>query len=382
MFTLKKKNYFISLILVFILGAGSCFGIFYLTGTGKNLFSDESDDYSRLSEMEEYLKANYYEPITDSAITTGLYKGLFASPGDPYTMYYTKEEFEQVSADAHGENSGIGVVMQGSKDDLIEIIQVIDSAPAKAAGVKVGDKLISVDGEEFTGTQTAEAAMKARGKAGTKVEIKVLRDDKELSFTITRDNFINPSVSSKLLDGNIGYISISTFNDNTSEDFKVALEKFENQKVKGLIVDIRNNVGGVVSQGVDIADMLLDKAEIAYAENNKKEKEIYTTEDGKTSLPYVLLINENSASTSEILAVGIKENKGGALVGETTYGKGVIQKLEQFKEGDGARITIMQYFSASGRPINNVGVAPDYKVKMSSDSKTDTQLEKAKNLLK
>ena len=379
---LKKKNYIITLILVFILGAGSCFGFLYFSGAGKNILNENNSRYARLPEMEEFLKANFYKEITDSAINTGLYRGLFSAADDPYTVYYTKEEFEQVSGEAHGENSGIGVVMKGSEDGSpIEIIQIIEGAPAEASGMKEGDRLISVDGEEFTGTQTVEAAAKARGEAGTEVEIKINRNGKEHVFNIIRENFINPSVSAELIDDNIGYIWISAFNDNTANDFKEELNNFEDQKVKGLIIDLRNNVGGIVTQGVEIADLLLDEADLAYAMNNRDEKQVYSTKDGKTDLPYVLLVNENTASTSEILAVGVKENNGGPLVGTTTFGKGLIQKLQQFRDGDGVRITIMQYFSASGQPINDVGVEPDYKVKEDPESGKDVQLEKAKNLL-
>ena len=381
MLSIKKVNYFITLIVVFILGTGICFGALTLTDTGKSLVSEDYEQFGRVKELEAYLKENYYEDITDEEISAGLNRGLFSSPGDPYTVYYTKEEFDEVNESAHGENSGIGVVMQGSKEDLIEIISLVKGGPAEAAGVKEGDKLISVDGEDFGGTQSAEAASKARGEAGTDVKIKVLRNGKEITFDITRDNFINPSVSSETIDGNIGYINVSTFNDNTAEDFRSALTEFEEQKVKGLIIDVRNNVGGIVSQGVGIADMLLDEAEIAYAENNKKEQEIYKTESGKTSLPYVLLVNGNSASTSEILAIGVKDNDGGDIVGEKTYGKGLIQSLQKFDRGDGARITVMQYFSASGKPINEVGVEPDYVVKMDTGAKKDIQLDKAKELL-
>ena len=383
MFTIKKRNYIISLILVFILGVGACFAAVTVFGgsTVTNVAGNDRKAYKRISEMEKYLKENYYKDVTDGAIAEGLYRGLFSSVRDPYTIYYSKEEYEQVTEEAHGENSGIGVVMQENKDNLIELIKIIEGAPAEGAGVKEGDILIAVDGQEFTGGQVSDAATKARGEAGTSVKITVLRGKKTLDFEITRANFINPSVSSEVIKNNIGYISVSTFNDNTAEDFKKVLNDLEQKKVKGLIIDIRNNVGGIVSQGVEIADMLLDESEIAYAQNNKGEKDVYTTESGKTDLPYVLLINENSASTSEILAVGIKENKGGALVGTTTYGKGLIQKLEQFKAGDGVRITIMQYFSASGQPINNIGVKPDYKIKMDVDSKTDIQLEKAVSLL-
>lgn len=385
MLNIKKRNYIISLILIFILGIGSCFAFMELTGFGNskitNISKEERKVTKRLSEMEEYLKENYYKDVTDSAIAIGLYRGLFSAVEDPYTMYYTKEEFEEVTDEAHGSNSGIGVVMQANSDGYIEIIKVVEDAPAKAAGVKAGDYLIAVDGQEFNGTQTVEAAGKARGEAGTKVTITILRNGKTKDIEVTRANFINPSITTKTLKNNIGYIAISTFNDNTSDDFKSALNEFENKNVSGLVIDVRNNVGGIVTQGVEIADMLLDEGEIAYAENNKKEKEVYKTTNGKTSLPYVLLINENSASTSEILAVGIKENKGGSLVGTKTYGKGLIQKLEQFDEGDGARITIMQYFSASGKPINNVGVKPDYEVKIDKSTKSDIQLKKALEVL-
>lgn len=383
MFKIKKQNYVISLILVFVLGIGSCLGFMYFTGSNINgLDTEDAQIYKRLGEMESYLKDNYYKDITDSAIEAGLYKGLFSSVNDPYTIYYTKEEFTQVTEEAHGENSGIGVVMQGNSDNLIEIINVIEDAPAQGVGVKKGDILISVDGEEFDGTQVSEAATKARGEAGTKVKITVYRDGKNLDFEITRANFINPSISHEMKDNDIGYIAITTFNDNTSDDFKDALEDLEEKGAKSLVIDVRNNVGGIVSEGVEIADMLLDEGVIAYAENKAGEKDYYKTTDGKTSLPYVLLINENSASTSEILAVGIKENKGGSLVGTKTYGKGLIQKLQEFNEGDGVRITIMQYYSSLGKPINNVGVTPDYEVKMDNGAKEDIQLNKAISLLK
>lgn len=383
MFTIKKKNYFISLIIIFVLGIGSCLGFLYITGSGiSGINNEDYKTYQRLGEMEKFLKDNYYLDVTDSAIETGLYRGLFSSVEDPYTVYYTKDEFTQVTDEAHGDNSGIGVVMQNNSDNLIEIINVVENAPAESVGIKKGDILVSVDGEEFDGSQVSEAATKARGEAGTEVKITVYRNGKTLDFDITRANFVNPSVSSEMMDGNIGYIAVTTFNDNTAEDFRAALDELEDNNAKGLVIDVRNNVGGIVTQGVEIADMLLDKSEIAYAENNKKERETYKTSDGKTSLPYVLLVNENSASTSEILAVGIKENKGGPLVGTTTYGKGLIQKLQQFDAGDGVRITIMQYYSASGKPINKVGVEPDYQVEMDSDSKEDVQLNKAISLLK
>lgn len=383
MYNIKRKNYFISLIVIFILGFCSCFAVLKIINVD---FSGEkksqiASKYSRLEEMESYLKDNYYTGISDSAIETGLYKGLFSSVEDPFTVYYTEDEFKKINEETHGENSGVGIVMQANQDNLIEIIEVIDNAPAQVAGIKSGDILTAVDGKAFDGTQTNEAATKARGEAGTDVEISVLRGIKEMDFTLKRANFINPSISHKELDENIGYIRISTFNDNTSEDFKAAVEEFEQKKVEGMVIDLRNNVGGIVSQGVEIADVLLDEAELAYAENNKKEKEEYKTGDGKTDIPYVLLINENTASTSEILAVGVKDNNGGPLVGTKTYGKGVIQKLEQFKEGDGARITVMQYFSPEGQPINKVGVKPDHEVKLDKNSKKDKQLDKAIELL-
>ncbi len=221
-----------------------------------------------------------------------------------------------------------------------------------------------------------------RGKPGTKVDIVVLRGEEELDFSITRANIVMQSVRSEMLDGNIGYIRISSFEEKTAEDFKQQVRDMEIKRVKGLVIDLRDNGGGLVESSVQIADLLLDEGVVTYTEDRKGEKEYYKAKAGKTDLPYVILVNGGTASASEILTAAVKDHKGGKIVGTNTYGKGIIQSIEQLSNGDAVKLTIMQYFSPNGSVIHKVGIKPDVEVEALATDTTDKQLEKAVELLK
>jgi len=348
------------------------------------------DPFARVKQLEQYLKENYYKPITDGAIETGLLRGLFTSPGDPYTIYYTKEDFDQTMEKTHGELSGVGLTLMPNDDDVIEVLSVVPGSPADKAGIRKGDLLLTVGGTVYSGAQLTEAVEAARGEPGTKVDIGISRDGKAKDYTITRSVFVTPTVAREIMKNangaRIGVISVSSFNDNTAEDFETALNYMNSNNVRGIVIDVRNNAGGLVEQAVEMADMLLDKGVICYAEDGKGEQSPYETKDGKvTDLPYAVIIDGTSVSAAEIFALGVKANDGGRLVGQTTYGKGLIQKLERFDAGDGARITIMQYVTPSGDPVNGVGIAPDDAVVQPEDAEigtpSDAQLQKALDLL-
>jgi carboxyl-terminal processing protease len=340
----------------------------------------------RMERLSKYLKDNYYRPVTDGAIETGLLRGLFMSPGDPYTIYYTEDEFKATMENTHGELSGVGMTLTVNADGIIEVVDVLDGSPARKAGVRAGDLLLSVDGTAYSGAQLAEAVEAARGEPGTKVVIGINRGGDMISYTMTRSVFVTPTVSHEIMKnnagGDVGYIHVTSFNDNTAADFQAALKAVNESEARGLVVDVRNNAGGLVDKAVEMDDMLLDEGVICYAEDGKGNRTEYAAEDGRdTDLPYAVLIDGTSVSAAEIFALGVKAGGGGKLVGETTYGKGLIQKLEKFDEGDGVRITIMQYITPDGEPVNGVGIAPDVAVKQPESAergtRSDAQLQKA-----
>jgi carboxyl-terminal processing protease len=351
---------------------------------GDEVVSAESIE--RIEALGRYLKDNFYRPISEGAIETGLLRGLFTAPGDPYTVYYTKEEFEETMEKTHGELSGVGLTLMSNEDGFIEVVGVIEDSPAYKAGIQAGDLLLTVDGKGYTGAQLTEAVEAAHGEAGSEVVIGVSRDGRKKDYTITRSVFITPTVAHEFMKTaagvDVGYIRVSSFNDNTAADFAAALEAVGEGGARGVVIDVRYNAGGLVDQAVEMDDMLLDEGVICYAEDGKGDREEYVTKDGRTTeLPYAVLIDGTSVSAAEIFALGIKAEGGGKLVGQTTYGKGLIQKLEKFKTGDGARITIMQYVTPDGDPVNGVGIAPDIAVEQPEGAEqgtaSDAQLQRA-----
>jgi carboxyl-terminal processing protease len=388
MYIIKKRNFFFLMAAIYLAGVALPIGAWLvntaITNEG-NIYSYEegiADRYEKLAFFDRYIRENYYLPISQGTIETGAYKGQFESVGDIYTVYYTAEEFKKQNESIQGEFFGIGTVLRGGEDGFIVIESVLSGSAAEGAGLKAGDCIIEIDGKSFLGAELTEAVNILRGEEGAKVELKIRRDGNDFNATLQRSRIITPSVDGMVMgDSNLGYIQIASFANHTAEDFRAKLTEMENAGVDGLVIDLRNNAGGLVDKGVEIADMLLNAGTVATARAGDGTEKIYVTEDGATALPYVILINESSASTSEILAGAVRDNNGGALVGTVSTGKGIIQKLEQFDGGDGARITIAQYFTPSGDPVQGVGIHPDYLVENAEGSESDTQLEKAIELL-
>jgi carboxyl-terminal processing protease len=400
MMKMSRIRFALFVVVIFVIGGAAGMVIFGMLpedsplrrtidgGAGGAGTDASAATFARISELEAYLKENYYEPVSDGAIETGLLRGLFSAPGDPYTIYYTEEEFAQTMEKTHGELSGVGLTLTPNDDGAIEVIGVIEGSPAEAAGIKKGDLLLAVDGKAYPGEKLSEAVEAARGEAGTTVVLSISRDGRTQDYTITRSVFVTPTVEKEIVKSDngqdIGIIRVSSFNDNTAEDFDAALEYMNGEKVKGFVVDVRNNTGGLVDQAVRMCDMILDEGVICYAEGAHGDRVTYSTKNGRaTDLPYDVVIDGTSVSAAEIFALGVKAQGGGKLVGETTYGKGLIQKLDKFKAGDGVRITIMQYITPDGEPVNGVGVAPDVVVAAPEDAEqeSDPQLDKAVELL-
>lgn len=388
MIQIKKRDFIIIIIIVTLISSMITYtGITFIPG--KKIISEEAYNsyetimhrYAKLESLYQTLDEYYYQKLDQDDLIEGMCYGLFEGTGDPYTNYMSKEQYENFNIKTIGKLEGIGVNLGVSTEGYIIVISTIKGSPAEEAGVKSGDLILSVDNVEYKGSQIDMAIANMRGTAGSKVDVAFLRDGKKIEFNLVRAKIKLPSVFAETLDGNIGYIYISSFESETDEDFKKELHGFEVKGVKGLIIDLRNNGGGIVESGTEIADLLLDEGVLAYTEGKSEERLYMNTTEGKTNLPYVLLINGGTASTSEILAAGIKDNKGGKIVGTTSFGKGVIQSMAQLKDGDAVKITVAQYFSPKGKVIQEVGVKPDYIVELSENSKVDSQLNKAIELL-
>jgi carboxyl-terminal processing protease len=242
-----------------------------------------------------------------------------------------------------------------------------------------GDFILRVDGKEFTDLETLGTAI--RGDAGSKVEVTYQRENKEYTISLIRAKIVTESVTYELREDNIGYIQITGFEDQTSEDFTAALRDLEVKGAKGLIVDLRNNGGGLVDEGVQIADTLMGKGTITYLQSRNGEKEYYESDAQKTTLPFVVLVNEGTASTSEIVAAAIKDSDDGQLIGITTFGKGIVQSTSQLPDGDAIKLTIKQYFSPLGTTIHKIGVTPDFVIEDNPQTTDDEQMNKALALL-
>lgn len=388
MIQIKKRDFIIIIIIVTLISSMITYtGITFIPG--KKIISEEAYNsyetimhrYAKLESLYQTLDEYYYQKLDQDDLIEGMCYGLFEGTGDPYTNYMSKEQYENFNIKTTGKLEGIGVNLGVSTEGYIIVISTIKGSPAEEAGVKSGDLILSVDNVEYKGSQIDMAIANMRGTAGSKVDVAFLRDGKKIEFNLVRAKIKLPSVFAETLDDNIGYIYISSFESETDEDFKKELHGFEVKGVKGLIIDLRNNGGGIVESGTEIADLLLDEGVLAYTEGKSEERLYMNTTEGKTNLPYVLLINGGTASTSEILAAGIKDNKGGKIVGTTSFGKGVIQSMAQLKDGDAVKITVAQYFSPKGKVIQEVGVKPDYIVELSENSKVDSQLNKAIELL-
>lgn len=385
---LKKRQYTaIILIAGIIIGMSamwvitSCAGGFIkVNAAGYENMLKVYKKYSKLEEIYSYIDENYYTDVDDDKLMEGIYSGLVKALDDPYSSYMSKDKFKEWNSDISGEFGGIGVTF--TKDDNGEflIVSVIDDTPAYKAGIRAGDTIEAVDGKTYDDMNDIVAVI--RGKEGTSLKLTYKRDDSKKTVTIVRDTIQIESVKSEVRKDNIGYIRISSFIETTAEDFKKALSEMESAKVKGMVIDIRNNGGGLVNEGLEVADELLGKCTLVCYVDNKGNKTYSYSDKDKTDIPYVLLVDGATASTSEILTAAVKDNNGGKIVGTKTFGKGIIQNTSQFKDGSALKLTVMQYLSPDGNEIHKKGVKPDYVVKLKKNDDTDYQLNKALELLK
>ncbi|MCA9326965.1 S41 family peptidase [Candidatus Saccharibacteria bacterium] len=375
-----------SFVAVFLLGT--------LFGQGKLGFSfapygDQTGlpkrlDYSQVDEVYQALRTNYYEKLTTQQVLDGMKHGLAQSTGDPYTEFFTADEANQFNNDLQGTITGVGAQLQLDADGNIVIIAPLAGSPAEAAGLRAKDVIIAIDGKTTSGMTATEAVLKIRGEKGTKVTLTVVRDGKEqLEFTIVRDTIHVPSVESKILDGNIGYMQVSQFSDDTDELARKAAQEFQDKGIKKVVLDLRDNPGGEVASAVGLCSLWLDKGQVVVQE---KRGDALLQIDRATGDPLlkgmqtVVLINAGSASASEITALALRDQIKAELIGEKSFGKGVMQQLIPFGDGSSLKVTIGKWYSPKGANINGKGIEPDQTVALTAEdakAKNDTQLDAA-----
>ncbi len=388
--TIKKKTFALILFLTLIVGGGLTYGGMQIAihaniGSVQVSVSEYeslkymNDKYAKLEQLYQTIEESFYKGVDEDALEIGIYKGLFSGLDDVYSAYMTKEEYEAWKASALGEFEGIGITFSQNDNGEFVILNTITNSPAQKAGLLAGDFILKVDGKEFTDLEALGTAI--RGDAGSKVEVTYQRNNEEFTISLIRAKIVTESVSYELRADSIGYIKISGFEDQTSEDFASALRDLEVKGAKGLIIDLRNNGGGLVDEGIQIADKLMGKGTITYLQDRNGKKEYYESDAQKTTLPFVVLVNDGTASTSEIVAAAIKDSDDGQLIGITTFGKGIVQSTSQLPDGDAIKLTIKQYFSPLGTTIHKIGVTPDYVVEDDSTTQADEQLNKALALL-
>lgn len=343
-----------------------------------------------LSKIRTILEERYIGKINDEKMLEGAIKGYVAGMGDEYAEYYTPEEMNNTLDEANGNYVGIGIYMLVNKaTGQIIVSEPMEGSPAEQAGIKSGDIITKVENEEVTPENVSDMSNKIKGEEGTKVKLEIKREDETLTLEVERKRIVVSHINAKIIEDNIGYIQITDFDGGTASEFKTKYDELKVKGIKSLIIDIRNNGGGIVDEAIEILDMLCKKDDILLITVDKKEKEDITKSkrEQQIDVPVVVLVNKNSASASEILAGALQDNGRAELVGEQTYGKGVIQTLIKLSDGSGLKMTTEEYCTPNHNKINKVGITPDYEVDLPKDieeltDKNDTQLQKAIELLK
>ena len=346
----------------------------------------------KIDTLMQVIDYYYLYDYDKDEMVDAIYKAVMSSLGDPYTVYYTADEFNAFMESSSGSYCGIGVVVQQNmQTGLVTAVRPYEDCPGYEAGIRPGDLIIAVDGTEITGMDLNTAVALIKGEEGTSVTITLQRDEEVFDVEVTRRQIDVKTVNYRMMDDNIGYIQIEEFDEVTSDQFSQALDSLIEQGMEALVIDIRNNPGGILDTVVAMLDELLPEGTIVSVKDRNGTAQEYTSDaDTKLTVPLTVLINGNSASASEIFAGAIKDYGVGTLVGTTTYGKGIVQTAFSLSDGTGVKITIEDYYLPSGKSIHKVGVDPDVEIDRPDELKTyvtipedeDVQLQKAIEILK
>ncbi|MDY3741053.1 MAG: S41 family peptidase [Selenomonadaceae bacterium] len=335
---------------------------------------------ARLIGVMQFVERKYVNDVDTDTIINGAISGMVGSLGDPHSLYMDVEKYEKLKSQTEGSFGGIGIVMSFQEKDKVMVSSVLEESPAQSAGILAGDQIMAVDGVSVTDYQPEETAAHIRGKEGTEVVLTIHREGAEdKDYSITRSNILFKTAAGEMIPEhpNVGYIRIASFSENTAKEFKENYDKLATEGMKGLIIDLRSNPGGLVTSCVDIANMVVPKGDVVSIIDKSGNKEVYVSELEETKYPIVVLIDENSASASEILAGALQDTGAATLVGNKSFGKGSVQIVLPLLAGDAVKMTIAKYYTPSGRSIDGTGIEPDVKVELNAAGGIDNQLVKA-----
>lgn len=366
----------------FFLGASSCFlgmivlvlvldiaGIMNLSGVlavGGTYSALEHKILNKVNVLELFIKEYFLDDIDEEKMADSVYKGVVNGLGDEYAAYYTAEEYQDIMEKTSGVYCGIGAYISVDSDTgLVTVVSPMKNSPCEKAGVEDGDVIYAVDGKEVTGTEISQVQALVKGVKGSEVVLTIIRGEEQMDITVVRDEIEEDTVSSQMLDDKIGYIQISSFEQVTPKQFESALKELEKQDQKGLIIDLRNNGGGLLDSAVEMLDRMLPKGVVVYSKDKKGEKQEYMAEnDDSFDKPLVILVNENSASASEVFCGAIQDEEKGKLLGTKTFGKGIVQGVFGLDDGSAIKMTTARYYTPKGRNIHGKGLTPDIEVEL------------------
>lgn len=387
---MQKKDFWKGFGAAFVLLAVIYFGGQFLAQMNIALPFGMSNT-AKIRQIEEMLDTYYVEDYDKELAEELMYTGLVAGVGDPYTYYLSADSLAEQVEKNSGHFVGIGVEIYAGDDGYIVVSSVTPGGPAEAAGILAEDKITEVDGESITGKTAADVSALVKGEEGTDVTLTIFREStgEVLEKTVTRQDIQVQTVSWRMMDDNIGYISITNFRENTHNQFKEALDTLEAEGMEKLVLDLRNNTGGLVKSAHEIGEELLPEGIMVYTMDKEGNREDTLCDDVYNDVPMVALVNGNSASAAEILAGAIQDTGRGELIGTTTFGKGLVQRLFTLPDGSGLNVTIQKYYTPNGTSIHGVGITPDYEVELPEEyaqqtnipAEADTQLQKAVEVL-
>ncbi|MBQ9934260.1 MAG: S41 family peptidase [Lachnospiraceae bacterium] len=387
----KKKSLALVLMIALVLSLTGCDYEIRKKTDSSGMYDKEVED--KVEEINAYIDIYYYFETDEETQEEAVYDGIMAGLDDPYSVYYTAEEYADLMEESSGEYVGIGAVVTQGENKAVTIVRPVPGSPAEEIGLMAEDIVVQVGDVEVTDQDLQSIVDMIRGDEGTKIYIKIYRPsaNEYMEFDVTRRKVENVTVYSEMLEDNIGYIQVQQFYDNTDEEFITAVKDMQSKNVKGIIVDVRDNPGGLLTSVVNMCDFIMDEGPILTTKdkNGKIIQKYDSTDKESLDIPMVVLVNGNSASASEIFAGALKDTGKAELVGTTTFGKGIVQSVLPLSDGTAIKLTVAKYFTPAGHDIHEVGVEPDYIVELPDgkgsavniERENDTQLDKAIDII-
>lgn len=384
----KKKAAVILIVVIIVTNLitfGATNGISIAVGDKAIITKSQYNDlveFSKLFQVRDMIKSDYVDKIDDNLLVEGAVRGLASGIGDPYTVYWDTKEYEANTIETEGQYAGVGLVVEPTDDDRIVVVSPIEDTPAEKAGVKSGDIIVKIDNKEVAGKDLDAAVALMRGTPGTSVTLTILREGSSAfqDIKITRANIVLKSVKGEMLDSSTGYIKITAFQANTAQSFSDTLKSLQKNGMKGLILDLRDNGGGLLDQCIQVANQLVSKGIIVYTIDNKGQKEVAYADGSSIDIPIVVLVNGGTASASEIVSGAVKDSKSGTLVGTRTFGKGLVQTIDPIGDGSAVKVTIARYYTPSGVCIQGKGIEPNIVIDLPDSVKQKTEMTRQEDV--